>query len=87
MGALHLAFWFIATCFGLKFLAQGFSHSQARSSAGLATWIVIFGLVAVQMTTALRPFLGKANSFLPENKQFFLAHWSDCLRTPGTNPR
>jgi len=86
MGALHLAFWFIATCFGLKFLAQGFSYSQARSNAGLAIWIVIFGLVAVQMTTALRPFLGKANSFLPENKQFFLAHWSECLRTPGTMP-
>jgi hypothetical protein len=87
MGALHLAFWFIATCFGLKFLAQGFSHSQARSGAGLTTWIVIFLLVAVQMTTALRPLLGKSNSFLPEGKQFFLAHWSDCLKTPANTPR
>ena len=80
MGTLHLAFWFIATCFGLRFLAQGFSHSQARSSAGLNTWIVIFMLVAVQMTTALRPLLGTSDSFLPTGKQFFLAHWSDCLK-------
>src|SRR5208282_4717728 len=33
MGALHLLFWFIATCFGLRFLESGFSHSKARSNA------------------------------------------------------
>jgi hypothetical protein len=81
MGTLHLVFWFIATCFGLRFLAQGFSHSQARSRAGLSTWIVIFVLVAVQMTTALRPIIGKADSFLPTSKQFFVTHWSQCLTT------
>ena len=79
MGALHLVFWLIATAFGLRFLAEGFSHSQARSSAGLATWIGIFVLVAIQMSTALRPIIGKADSFLPAQKQFFLTHWSDCL--------
>jgi len=86
MGTLHLAFWIIATCFGLKFLTQGFAHSQARSGAGLATWIVIFLLVAVQMTTALRPLLGTSNSFLPEGKQFFLAHWSDCVKAGTVKP-
>ena len=35
MGALHLVFWFIASCFGLRFLQAGFAHSQARSTAGL----------------------------------------------------
>jgi len=79
MGALHLIFWFIATAFGLRFLAAGFSHSHARSQAGFYTWIVIFLLVAVQMTTALRPILGKSDSFLPTEKKFFLAYWSDCL--------
>jgi hypothetical protein len=80
MGALHLVFWFIATCFGLRFLAQGFSHSQARSTAGLSAWIAIFVLVAVQMTTALRPILGTADSFLPTEKKLFLSHWGDCLK-------
>ena len=79
MGALHLIFWFIATAFGLRFLAAGFSHSHARSQAGFHTWIVIFLLVAVQMTTALRPILGKSDSFLPTEKKFFLAYWGDCL--------
>ena len=79
MGAFHLLFWSISTGFGLRFLANGFSHSRARSSAGLNTWMVIFVLVAVQMTTALRPILGTASTFLPEEKKFFLVHWGDCL--------
>jgi hypothetical protein len=80
MGALHLIFWLISTFFGLRFLQAGFSHSQARSQAGLNTWIVIFVLVVLQMTTALRPLVGKADTFLPKEKMFFLAHWGECLK-------
>jgi len=81
MGTLHLVFWGIATIFGLRFLEAGFSHSHARSSAGLYTWVVIFVLVVLQMTTALRPILGTAPTLLPppEDKKFFLTHWGDCL--------
>ena len=83
MGALHLLFWGIATFFGLRFLEAGFAHSQARSSAGLNTWIVIFVLVAVQMTTALRPIVGTADTFLPAERKFFVSYWSECLnQTP-----
>jgi hypothetical protein len=86
MGTLHLIFWFVATIFGLRFLEAGFSHSQARSHAGFYTWVVIFLLVVVQMTTALRPILGKSDTFLPQQKQFFLSHWGECLgaTTAGT---
>jgi hypothetical protein len=80
MGALHLIFWFIATVFGLRFLEAGFAHSNARSLAGFRTWAVIFLLVALQMTTALRPILGTAETFLPTEKKFFVAHWGDCLK-------
>ena len=80
MGALHLIFWFIATCFGLRFLETGFSHSNARSLAGFRVWVVIFLLVALQMTTALRPILGTSKTFFPTEKQFFVAHWGDCLK-------
>lgn len=83
MGVLHLLFWFIATMFGLKFLDAGFSHSKARSSAGLYTWVIIFMLVAVQMTTALRPIVGKSNDFFPKEKKFFLSHWNDSLNAPA----
>lgn len=79
MGTLHLVFWFIATIFGLRFLEAGFSHSNARSHAGFHTWVVVFMLVALQMTTALRPILGTSETFLPKEKQFFGSHWSRCL--------
>jgi hypothetical protein len=82
MGALHLIFWFVATFFGLRFLKAGFSQSQARSHAGFNAWVIIFLLVSAQMTTALRPIIGRADTFLPTDKQFFLNHWADCLKAP-----
>lgn len=80
MGALHLVFWVVAACFGLKFLHQGFAHLSAKSSGGINVWIVIFLLVMLQMTTALRPILGTAETFFPEKKMFFLSHWAECLK-------
>src|SRR5881628_180996 len=82
MGALHLVFWLIATFFGLRFLETGFSHSKARSNAGLNVWIIIFMLVAVQLTTALRPIVGKGGTFLPKEKKFFVTYWGENLQTP-----
>ncbi|HTX20578.1 MAG TPA: hypothetical protein VMD27_01785 [Candidatus Aquilonibacter sp.] len=87
MGTLHLVFWFIATIFGLRFLETGFSYSNARSHAGFHTWVIIFLLVAVQMTTALRPILGTADTFLPTEKKFFIAHWRDCLNAPESKSK
>src|SRR6185503_1531455 len=55
MGALHLVFWLISTYFGLRFLHNGFAHLSAQRSGGLQVWMIIFLLVALQMTTALRP--------------------------------
>ena len=88
MGALHLLFWGISTFFGLRFLEAGFAHSHARSSAGLNTWIAIFVLVAVQMTTALRPIVGTADTFLPGERKFFVSYWGECLKSPppGVQP-
>lgn len=83
MGTLHLVFWFVSTLFGLRFLNAAFSHSNARSNAGLNTWIVIFMLVVLQMTTALRPIVGRADTFMPETKKFFATHWFDCLDKSG----
>jgi len=81
MGALHLGFWLVATLFGLRFLKNGFSHTGAKSEAGVNVWIVIFLLVALQMTTAMRPIIGKADSFLPPptDKKFFVGYWLENL--------
>ena len=83
MGGLHLAFWLVATIFGLRFLSAGFRHFNARTDAGLRVWLVIFLLVALQMTTALRPIIGKSDHFLPaaDDKMFFVTHWMQCMDT------
>lgn len=78
MGALHLVFGLIATGFGLRFLHAGFARLQGRGSF---LWAMVFLLVLLQMTTAVRPIVGTSDTFLPgmKEKKFFLAHWVDCL--------
>ena len=80
MGALHLGFWVIATYFGVRFLNSGFGYLNERTGGGLKVWVVVFLLVMLQMSTALRPILGKSDKLLPSEKKFFLSHWAECLR-------
>ncbi|MBI4325021.1 MAG: hypothetical protein HY674_07125 [Chloroflexi bacterium] len=80
MGALHLVFWLIATYFGLRFLYAGLTQFKSESSDSLKVWIIIFLLVTLQMTTALRPLVGQADTFFPVEKKFFVSHWADCLK-------
>ena len=80
MGAMHLAFWSISTYFGLRFLNAGFSAQQDRSVGGIKVWMIIFVLVMLQMTTAVRPLIGKADTFLPVEKEFFVSHWVESVK-------
>ncbi len=82
MGCLHLAFWGVAVRFGLRFLSEAVTHFDVRSGSGLWTWGIIFILVSLQMTTALRPLIGTAPTLLPTEKKFFTAHWSDSFNAP-----
>lgn len=86
MGFLHLLFGLIAVYFGLRFLWAGFAHFQARSGGGVQTWMVIFLLVMLQMTTALRPIVGTAPTLLPTEKKFFFVHWIDNLEKDHRHP-
>ena len=79
MGFLHLAFWVVATGFGLRFLHAGFRQLQARSPGVFTVWTIIFLVVVLQMSTALRPLLGRAPTLLPTEKKFFLTHWGESL--------
>lgn len=83
MGALHLAFAAIAVGFGMKFLARGFEQLNAQFGGGLRVWTVIFVLVLLQMTAALRPILGTSDAFLPTEKRSFVSHWTDSLKASG----
>ena len=85
MGALHLAFWLVATFFGWRFLHSGFKHLSAKSGGALVVWMGLFVIVCLQMTTALRPLLGTSDRFLPQEKKFFFAHWLDTMEQSSTN--
>jgi hypothetical protein len=78
MGALHFLFWVIATWFGLRFLNAGFTHLSAKPG-GTRIWAMIFLLVMLQMTTALRPLIGKSDTFWSPEKKFFLNHWTETM--------
>ena len=79
IGTLHLLFWLIATWFGLRLLGHLTKVLGVSERAHLKVWTVIFLLVCLQMTTALRPIVGTADHWLPVEKQFFLAHWIEKL--------
>ncbi len=87
MGALHLAFAAIAVGFGMKFLARGFEQLNARFGGGLRVWTIIFVLVLLQMTAALRPILGKGDAFLPTEKKFVVSPGTDSRKASGNGVR
>lgn len=79
MGALHLLFWTIGILFGFRLLRAGVRFLGGSGGAHLSIWCVVFFLVCLQMTTTLRPILGRSPHFLPAGKKFFLAHWSEIM--------
>lgn len=83
MGFLHLLFWLVATLFGLRFVNTGFSHLGIKTSAGIRVWSLIFMLVSLQMTTALRPLIGTSPELISSEKRFFLSHWMRTLDDAG----
>ncbi len=79
LGFLALAFWAVATLFGLGLLTRTATRFGVQSKPHLFVWFGIFVLVTLQMTTALRPIIGKADTLLPDERKFFLEHWSEEL--------
>jgi hypothetical protein len=88
MGFFHVVFWLVSLGFGIRFLSAAFRHFGLRSETGLKAWMIIYLLVSLQMTTALRPLIGpgERESLLPVEKRFFAAHWLDNLDEPRRTP-
>lgn len=79
MGALHIAFWTVATWFGLGLLTKSTSLADNTAGAKIGVWVVIYIVVSLQMMTAFRPIIGSSTTYFPSEKKFFLAHWVDTL--------
>ena len=77
LGALALLFWSGALAFGLSLLFKTGAALMAKRNAYLDLWVILFILVTLQMSTALRPLIGTSATILPTEKKFFLVHWFD----------
>ncbi len=77
MGALALIPWLVALIFGFRFLHSAIAGTGATSKGPLIVWSCVFLLVTLQMSTSLRPILGRSERFLTDEKKFFLQHWAE----------
>jgi hypothetical protein len=75
MGLLALGAWLVALIFGFRFLKDAVSATGAVSKGPFSVWSIIFLLVTLQMTTSLRPILGRSSHLLTDEKKFFIQHW------------
>jgi hypothetical protein len=78
MGFLAISSWLIALAFAFRFLKLALRETGATQSLPLLVWITIFLLVTLQLSTTLRPILGKSDRFLTPEKKFFLQHWGEA---------
>lgn len=76
MGVLAVGSWLVAFTFALRFLRAMALMSGGTQAGPLRIWSFVFLLVTLQMTTSLRPILGRSDDFLTSEKKFFLQHWS-----------
>ena len=86
-GLLVLTTWLIALFFGTGFLLKMLEQSGTKNRGPLRVWIGIFLLVTLQMSTTLRPLIGRSESLFTTEKRFFLEHWATTMNAPSRSPQ
>ena len=79
VGFLALACWLISLGFGLQILLAAAAVQGSQSPGYIKIWMSIFVVVTLQMSTSMRPIIGRADTLLPAEKRFFLQHWAEQL--------
>ena len=79
MGTLMVLAWLTALLAGLGFLRKGARWMGLTRGFHLHLWTLMFLVVTLQMSCALRPILGTSVDLLPKEKRFFLGHWAKVL--------
>ena len=79
MGSLTLGAWIIAAVFALRFLKSAIVATGGTQPGPVMIWSAVFLLVTLQMTTSLRPILGRSVTLLTQEKKFFLQHWGNTF--------
>ena len=84
-GLLVLTTWLIALFFGTGFLLKMLEQSGTTNRGPLRVWIGIFLLVTLQMSTSLRPLIGRSETLFTTDKRFFIEHWAITMNGPSPN--
>lgn len=79
MGALAIGSWIVAVSFALRFLKSVVTLTGGSQRGPLIIWSAVFLLVTLQMTTSLRPILGRSSKLLTQEKKFFVQHWFETM--------
>ena len=89
---LIFVLWMVSVAFAVRYINKLKEVPLFRRTSGIGAWFVIFALVSLQMTTCLRPLLGKpdpARGWWTSEKKFFLAHYGstfDDEKPPANRP-
>ncbi|MGJ8697584.1 MAG: hypothetical protein ACSHYF_14800 [Verrucomicrobiaceae bacterium] len=86
-GFLVLLAWLIALFFGTGLLIKMLDHTGTNKKGPLRIWIGIFLLVSLQMSTTLRPIIGRSDTHFTTEKRFFLEHWFSEMGAPPEQSR
>ncbi|MBN8459559.1 MAG: hypothetical protein J0M04_17150 [Verrucomicrobia bacterium] len=86
MGFLAIGAWLIAMIFALRFLKTVVFATGGNQFGPIVVWSIVFLLVTLQMTTSLRPILGRSPDFLTQEKKFFLQHWGETMDRSLNSP-
>lgn len=79
MGVLALGSWLVALAFSFRFIRTALQQTGATQAMPLLIWFSIFLLVTLQLSTSLRPILGRSDKLLTTEKKFFLQHWGEMM--------
>ena len=87
IGFLALSAWVVSLFFALRFIKQCAEATGKVSAGPVFVWSVLFLLVTLQLSTTLRPLLGRSDRWIQmEEKRFFLEHWIDSSGQSAKNP-
>ena len=78
MGFLYLVMLLVSAGFGLALTGRVLAATGTRARI-LWIWNMMFVVVMLQLTTNMRPIVGKFEGVGIAEKEFFLSHWGRSL--------
>jgi hypothetical protein len=77
---LSLLIWLVAISFAARYVGKLRANPLFQRQGGIKMWFVILVVVTLQMTTCMRPLLGKPDQgWWTSEKKFFLSHFGSTF--------